>query len=323
MINSSLADMEARYHKAMERTALLETELEGKSRLEMENQRLKDELRDVREELHVQQAKASVPVPLPRSDPDELTLSDLVVQRPVPPSSLRLPTVPVSGGSSSGGSTLERLREHMHQLQQRLQHVHTAQAPTTTSQFGRAARSSLPRPRSSMSASTGGPPSCAQHSTGPSTSISSPVPWRSATPSSYGTPSRSESRNGAAVRGTPAGSGIPVPVGGLSRSQSRTRPPSRLATDAHPSPAGSRVPYEFMEHDPAASPLSRSSSMARRRSFGPTSLPTPSRPRVPSSRTASPTKMRPVSPGVVSPSKTRPVSPGLVSPSKRAPVPWR
>ena len=49
MINSSLADMEGRYNRAVERTALLESELEHKRRLEEENQRLKDELRDVRE----------------------------------------------------------------------------------------------------------------------------------------------------------------------------------------------------------------------------------------------------------------------------------
>lgn len=44
MVASSLNDMESRYNKAIERTALLEEELLEKSRLEEENQRLKDEL---------------------------------------------------------------------------------------------------------------------------------------------------------------------------------------------------------------------------------------------------------------------------------------
>lgn len=53
MVASSLADMEGRYNKAIERTALLEEELVEKSRLEEENQRLKDELQEVNEELSV------------------------------------------------------------------------------------------------------------------------------------------------------------------------------------------------------------------------------------------------------------------------------
>lgn len=48
MIASSLQDMEQRYNKAIERTALLEEELVEKSKLEEENQRLKDELRGER-----------------------------------------------------------------------------------------------------------------------------------------------------------------------------------------------------------------------------------------------------------------------------------
>jgi len=44
MVASSLDDMESRYNKAIERTAMLEEELLEKSRLEEENQRLKDEL---------------------------------------------------------------------------------------------------------------------------------------------------------------------------------------------------------------------------------------------------------------------------------------
>jgi translation initiation factor 2B subunit (eIF-2B alpha/beta/delta family) len=44
MVASSLDDMENRYNKAIERTAMLEEELLEKGRLEEENQRLKDAL---------------------------------------------------------------------------------------------------------------------------------------------------------------------------------------------------------------------------------------------------------------------------------------
>lgn len=44
-LGSTLSDLEARYGKAIERTALLEEELVGKARLEEEVQRSKDELR--------------------------------------------------------------------------------------------------------------------------------------------------------------------------------------------------------------------------------------------------------------------------------------
>ena len=44
MIASSLAEMESRYNKALERTVMLEEELVAKARLEDDNQRLRDEL---------------------------------------------------------------------------------------------------------------------------------------------------------------------------------------------------------------------------------------------------------------------------------------
>ncbi|SPO26100.1 related to nuclear distribution protein RO11 [Ustilago trichophora] len=53
MIASSLADMEGRYNKTIEKTALLEEELIEKTRLDEENQRLKDELREMTEEMAV------------------------------------------------------------------------------------------------------------------------------------------------------------------------------------------------------------------------------------------------------------------------------
>lgn len=53
MIASSLADMEGKYNKTIEKTALLEEELIEKTRLDEENQRLKDELREMTEEMAI------------------------------------------------------------------------------------------------------------------------------------------------------------------------------------------------------------------------------------------------------------------------------
>jgi hypothetical protein len=83
-MSSTLQDLENRYGKAIERTALLEEELVSKARLEEENQRLKDELRgtqligctsrlfsrvslDLSEELSVmREQRASLPPPTSR-----------------------------------------------------------------------------------------------------------------------------------------------------------------------------------------------------------------------------------------------------------------
>lgn len=273
MINSSLKDMEARYNQAIERTSLLETELEDKSRLETENQRLKDELRELKEEVAMLERAQVKP---PSSDNEELTLSDLVVVRPQP-----------AVDTISERPPLERLREHMQQLQQRLQRAQTAGITTNLQRHWQ--RSSIPRPRSSMSSSTGGAPA-------------SPAAWRAPTPSRPETPHE---------RRHAGGSSIPVPVGGLSRSQSRSRPPSRAVHEAQPSPVGP-VPFEFMEHDPALSPVSMRQSLSRRRSLGGLSgIPTPSH------RTPRPTS------AMRSPSKMpRPVSP-TKRPAVPSPSPWR
>ncbi|GAA6064282.1 hypothetical protein JCM10212_000948 [Sporobolomyces blumeae] len=61
--DSSLQDLENRYNKSLERIALLEEELVTKAQLDEEVQRLKDELRDVNEELLVVRSSA-----LPRPD---------------------------------------------------------------------------------------------------------------------------------------------------------------------------------------------------------------------------------------------------------------
>jgi hypothetical protein len=56
-ISSTLSDVESRYNRAIERTAMLEEELVYKARLEEELQRTKDELRDNVEELAVIKAQ--------------------------------------------------------------------------------------------------------------------------------------------------------------------------------------------------------------------------------------------------------------------------
>ncbi|CEH17631.1 LIS1-interacting protein NUDE [Ceraceosorus bombacis] len=57
MIASSLHEREANYNKALERTVLLEEELIAKGRLEDDNQRLKDEIQDLSEELGIAREK--------------------------------------------------------------------------------------------------------------------------------------------------------------------------------------------------------------------------------------------------------------------------
>jgi hypothetical protein len=93
MVASSLGDMESRYNKAIERTAMLEEELLEKGRLEEENQRLKDELQEANEELAVlrdtintsrSNARVSTPAETSssagRRSTDDLQLSDLLAR---------------------------------------------------------------------------------------------------------------------------------------------------------------------------------------------------------------------------------------------------
>ncbi|GJN89428.1 hypothetical protein Rhopal_002408-T1 [Rhodotorula paludigena] len=66
--DSSLQDLDARFNKALERIALLEEELVAKAQLDEEVQRLKDELRDVNEELGITRAQlAAAPAPSSRA----------------------------------------------------------------------------------------------------------------------------------------------------------------------------------------------------------------------------------------------------------------
>ncbi|PKI83453.1 NADH:ubiquinone oxidoreductase [Malassezia vespertilionis] len=268
MINTTLVDMEIRYNQAVERTAELESELQTKARLEEENQRLKDLVRDMQEEMDV--LKDRTQTLHPHVHTEALTLGDLVVHR-----------APRRGVAKGG--TLDRLREHMQQLQLRLQ---TAQSAPFAS---RAERSALPRPRSSLSASTNGAAS----------------PWRSTTPMGHAPmrPERPETPS-ALTRDErrKSNSFIPVPATGLARSQSRTRTSSRLSIAPETSPSAG-MPYGFMGTDPAMSPVAatRRANLARRRSMGPTGV---SKAALPSVRAPSPSKLR-------------------ASPTKPGQVPWR
>ncbi|SCV70732.1 BQ2448_3494 [Microbotryum intermedium] len=62
--DSSLQDLENRYGKSIERIALLEEELVNKAQLDEEVQRLKDELRDLHEEMAVVRSQAATTYPL-------------------------------------------------------------------------------------------------------------------------------------------------------------------------------------------------------------------------------------------------------------------
>jgi nuclear distribution protein NudE len=59
VVKSSLEDVQAKYDKATEEVALLQAELASAETLRIENQRLKDELRDLREEYAILKDKQS------------------------------------------------------------------------------------------------------------------------------------------------------------------------------------------------------------------------------------------------------------------------
>ncbi|KAL9937291.1 hypothetical protein V8E36_003700 [Tilletia maclaganii] len=119
MVQSSLVDMEGRYNKAIERTALLEEELVTKAMLEEENQRLKDEIRELNEELaFVRNVTPALSRTASRADDPttasvgadhvaasmeaDLNLSDLVMNRPMSSASS------ASVGQQSAGSAAAR-----------------------------------------------------------------------------------------------------------------------------------------------------------------------------------------------------------------------
>lgn len=71
-ISSTLSDVESRYNKAVERTALLEHELVDKARLEEELQRTKDELRENIEELAIVKSQHDVLLAAKQGDLQDL-----------------------------------------------------------------------------------------------------------------------------------------------------------------------------------------------------------------------------------------------------------
>ncbi|KAM0789112.1 hypothetical protein ACM66B_003167 [Microbotryomycetes sp. NB124-2] len=106
---SSLQDLESRYGRAIERIALLEEELVAKAELEEEAQRLKDELRDLREELAV--VRDRPPQNQVADEPDSPTPAPTTSSRRSPPPQRDrspIPPVPVLQPSTIGNAQLAR-----------------------------------------------------------------------------------------------------------------------------------------------------------------------------------------------------------------------
>ncbi|KAM0752516.1 hypothetical protein T439DRAFT_209997 [Meredithblackwellia eburnea MCA 4105] len=87
--DSSLQDFEARYGKSLERIALLEEELVNKAQLEEEAQRLRDELRDVNEEITIMKTQTtsfahSHPRPMTPPGPNPVARRSSVTPSPPP-----------------------------------------------------------------------------------------------------------------------------------------------------------------------------------------------------------------------------------------------
>ncbi|TNY23006.1 hypothetical protein DMC30DRAFT_444792 [Rhodotorula diobovata] len=82
--DSSLQDLESRYNKALERIALLEEELVTKAQLDEEVQRLKDELREVNEELSFTRTQLAAAPPAPYSAPSSVPPTPVEPESPSP-----------------------------------------------------------------------------------------------------------------------------------------------------------------------------------------------------------------------------------------------
>ena len=96
VVKSSLEDIQMKYDKATEEVALLQAEVASAETLRVENQRLKDELRDLKEEYAVVKEKASRHVNEPSPSPSS--------QRHHTP-----PSPPISDGSRAFTPSLESL----------------------------------------------------------------------------------------------------------------------------------------------------------------------------------------------------------------------
>ncbi|GEM08142.1 nuclear distribution protein nudE-like protein [Rhodotorula toruloides] len=127
--SSSLADLEARYNKSLERIALLEEDLVGKARLEEECQRARDELRDANEELAITKAHL-----------DRLSTADESNASPIksPPPTRRRQT-PSSPPSSPETPTIDLVQPTP---------AAARAAPAASSANANASPSKLPRPLS-------------------------------------------------------------------------------------------------------------------------------------------------------------------------------
>lgn len=100
----SLEDFEQRLNQAIERNAFLESELDEKENLLESVQRLKDEARDLRQELAVQQKQDKPRTPMPSSG--ETKRTDMAVQ-----ATGSAPSTPITHqGSGSGLNTPETFR---------------------------------------------------------------------------------------------------------------------------------------------------------------------------------------------------------------------
>ncbi|KWU43270.1 hypothetical protein RHOSPDRAFT_26419 [Rhodotorula sp. JG-1b] len=107
--DSSLQNLETRYNKALERIALLEEELVAKAQLEEEVQRLKDEVRDVNEELLVTRSQAETAEKAPTAAAAAKTVPTLATRptSPPPPEAPPPPPPPVESAADAN-STLQR-----------------------------------------------------------------------------------------------------------------------------------------------------------------------------------------------------------------------
>ncbi|PLW45369.1 hypothetical protein PCASD_03139 [Puccinia coronata f. sp. avenae] len=103
MVASSLQDVESKYGKAIERITLLEDELIEKSKLEEEHQRLKDDLRDMAEEMAILREHLANAATVP---PDDLTRHLL---SPSPPESQ--PTARILSDTPLSDPGLEVLKD--------------------------------------------------------------------------------------------------------------------------------------------------------------------------------------------------------------------
>ncbi|KAG7277290.1 hypothetical protein CRUP_036959 [Coryphaenoides rupestris] len=101
----SLEDFEQRMNQVIERNAFLESELDEKENLLESVQRLKDEARDLRQELAVQQKDPRPPIGLSNMDSDKTAL-----QRPASsnPSLPATPSKPLSSFATPPASSLRR-----------------------------------------------------------------------------------------------------------------------------------------------------------------------------------------------------------------------